>query len=151
MDERVALATTPQSLALAGRLLHEFNTAYDDSSPGPGALAARLAGLVAAGATDVLVAEEAGVCVLQYRPSLWSDADEAYLAELWVDPAARRRGLGRALLRAGLERARDRGCDYLGLATTEEDVEARRLYESEGLHATEGIDGPTAYHYEIDL
>jgi ribosomal protein S18 acetylase RimI-like enzyme len=151
VDDRITLATTPEAFAVAGRLLDEFNTAYDDPSPGPGTLAARLAHLVGAGSTDVLVAQESGVCVLRYRPALWSDADEAYLAELWVDPGARRLGLGRALLRAGLERARERGCEYLELATTEDDVEARRLYESEGLHATEGIDGPTAYHYEIDL
>lgn len=151
MDERVILVTTPESFARAGRLLHEFNTAYDDPSPGSLALALRLADLVGSGSTEALLAQDVGVCVLRYRPSLWSLADEAYLAELWVDPSARRTGLGRALLRAALERARARGCDYLALATSETDVEARALYESEGLRSTEGLDGPTAYHYEIDL
>ncbi|HMM93998.1 GNAT family N-acetyltransferase [Phycicoccus sp.] len=151
MDERVALATTPEALADAGRLLHAFNTAYDDPSPGPDALASRLAELVGRGDTDVLVAPGAGVAVIRYRPSLWSPADEAYLAELWVDPSARRQGLGRALLLGCLERARGRGCDLLDLSTSEDDVEARALYESAGLHATEGPGGPTAYHYEIEL
>lgn len=151
MDARVTLATTPDDLALAGRLLDDFAGAYDDRSPGPAALAARLTDLVAAGACDVLVGGDTGLVVLQYRPSLWSDADEAYLAELWVDPSARRRGLGRALVDAALERARARGCDYLHLATSEDDVEARALYERAGLWATEGRDGPAAYHYEIDL
>ncbi|WP_307835848.1 GNAT family N-acetyltransferase [Phycicoccus sonneratiae] len=151
MDTRVALATAPETLALAGRLLHEFNTAYDDPTPGADALATRLAELVAAGDTDVLLGDEHGVAVVRYRPSLWSAADEAYLAELWVDPSVRRTGLGRALLRAALERARERGCDLLDLATSEDDPEARSLYESEGLHATEGAGGPTTFHYEIDL
>ena len=151
MDPRVSLATTPEALAVAARLLHEFTTAYDDPSPGPEALAARLSSLVAAGDSDVLLGGARAVAVVRYRPSLWSEADEAYLAELWVDPSARRRGLGRALLRAALERARNRGCDLLDLATSEDDHEARTLYESEGLHATEGPGGPTAYHYEIDL
>lgn len=151
MDARVTLATTPDAFALAGRLLHEFNTAYDDPSPGSDALAARLADLVGRGDTDALVGDEHGVAVVRYRPSLWSEADEAYLAELWVDPAVRRTGLGRALLRGALERARDRGCDLLDLATSEDDPEARALYESEGLHATEGDGGPLAFHYEIDL
>lgn len=151
MDDRVALATTPDALVLVGRLLHDFNTAYDDPTPGAEALTSRLTELVGLGETDVLVAEEAGVAVVRYRPSLWSRADEAYLAELWVDPAARRRGLGRALLRAALERARERGCDLLDLSTSEDDPEARALYESEGLHATEGVGGPTTFHYEIDL
>ncbi len=151
MDERIILVTTPESFARAGRLLHEFNTFYADPSPGPLALALRLSDLVGDGSTEALLAQDVGVCVLRYRPSLWSRADEAYLAELWVDPSARGTGLGRALLRAALERSRARGCDYLALATTEDDVAARALYESEGLHATEGVGGPIAYHYEIDL
>ena len=148
-DPRVSVASTPKALGLAGRLLHAFNTAYDDPSPGPERLSARLGALVASGDTDVLLGGDTGVVVLRYRPSLWSEADEASLAELWVDPSARGRGLGRALLRAALERARERGCDYLELATSEEDREARALYESEGLHATEGVGGPIAYHSEI--
>ena len=156
MDERVTVATSGEALAHAGRLLHEFNTAYDDPSPGAAALTRRLTDLVAAGDTDVLVGSAAdgvpvGVAVVRYRRSLWSEADEAYLAELWVDPSARGTGLGRALLRGSLDRARERGCDLLDLSTSEDDAEARRLYESEGLHATEGPDGPTTYHYEIDL
>ncbi|MGL4176143.1 MAG: GNAT family N-acetyltransferase [Dermatophilaceae bacterium] len=151
MDERVELAADDAALALAGRLLHEFNTAFGDPSPGPAALAVRLGELTTRSDTEVLVGAKAGVAVIRYRPSLWSRADEAYLAELWVDPSARRAGLGRALLRAALERARARGCDYLDLSTTEDDVAARRLYESEGLHATEGVGGPVAYHYEIEL
>ncbi|MBM6405673.1 GNAT family N-acetyltransferase [Phycicoccus sp. CSK15P-2] len=150
MDARVAVATTPEELAVAGRLLHEFNTAHDDPSPGPDALAARLAVLVARD-TDVLLGDEEGVAVVRYRPSLWAPEDEAYLAELWVDPSARGTGLGRALLRGTLERARERGCPWFELSTSEDDVAARALYESEGLHATEGVGGPVAYHYEIDL
>ncbi|MGL5819723.1 MAG: GNAT family N-acetyltransferase [Phycicoccus sp.] len=151
MDERVRVAADDEGLALAGRLLHEFTTHYGDPSPGRSALAARLGQLTARGDTEVLVGAEVGVLVIRYRPSLWSQADEAYLAELWVDPSARRTGLGRALVRAALERARGRGCDYLDLSTSEDDVAARRLYESEGLRATEGVGGPVACHYEIDL
>ncbi|MBT9253974.1 GNAT family N-acetyltransferase [Phycicoccus sp. MAQZ13P-2] len=138
-------------MALAGRLLDAFNAEYGDPSPGPDALAARLAELTGRGDTDVLLAGADGVAVVRYRPALWSTCDEAYLAELWVAPAARGRGLGRALLQACLARARARGCDLLDLATSADDVAARALYESEGLHATEGPGGPTTYHYEIDL
>lgn len=150
-DERVRVVADDAALALAARLLHEFNTFYDDPSPGPEALTARLADLVGRGETEVLLGGEVAVCVIRYRPSLWSPAEEAYLAELWVDPSARRTGLGRALVRAAVERARARGCDVIDLATTEDDVEARHLYESEGFHRTEGVDGPLAFHYEQEL
>jgi ribosomal protein S18 acetylase RimI-like enzyme len=148
----VTLAEGPEALAVAGRLLHDFNTEYDDPSPGPDALADRLGTLVAGGDTDVLlVGGGEGVAVLRFRPALWTLADECYLAELYVVPTRRGGGLGRVLLRACVERAVARGCDYVELATTEDDVGARHLYESEGFRRTEGAGGPLAFHYERDL
>lgn len=148
----VSLAGGPEALAVAGRLLHDFNTEYDDPSPGAAALAERLGALVAGGGTEVLlVGGEDGVAVLRFRPSLWTRADECYLAELYVVPTRRGAGLGRVLLRACLDRAAERGCDFIDLATTEDDVVARHLYESEGFRRTEGEGGPLAFHYERDL
>lgn len=141
----------------AARLLHDFNTEFDDPSPGTEALAARVAELVGAGSTDVLLdvdpsaGEASAVVVLRYRPSLWTRAEECYLAELYVAPDRRGGGIGRRLLRAAIERARARGCDYLDLATSEDDVAARHLYEAEGFRRTEGEGGPLTFHYEMDL
>jgi ribosomal protein S18 acetylase RimI-like enzyme len=164
------LAATPADFAAAGRLLHDFNTEFDDPSPGAESLAARVAELVASGATEVLLgtapeaageAGEAGepgeageiaaVAVLRYRPSLWSSADECYLAELYVVPDRRGSGLGRTLLRACVEQARERGCDFIDLSTSEDDVAARHLYEAEGFRRTDGDGGPITFHYEMDL
>ena len=156
MHAPVTLAESAGELALAGRLLHDFNTEYDDPTPGPVALAGRLGRLVADGSTEVLLVgvggdETAGVAVLRFRPSLWSEADECYLAELYVVPARRGRGLGRALLRGCVGRARARGCDFMDLATSEDDVGARHLYESEGFRRTEGEGGPLTFHYEREI
>jgi ribosomal protein S18 acetylase RimI-like enzyme len=148
----VTLAVGAEALAVAGRLLHDFNTEYDDPSPGAPALAARLEVLVADGGTEVLlVGHAAGVAVLRFRPSLWSLFDECYLAELYVVPARRGHGLGRALLRGCVDRAIVRRCDYMDLATSEDDAAARHLYESEGFRRTEGEGGPLAFHYELEL
>ena len=148
----VTLAVDAEALRVAGRLLHDFNTEYDDPTPGAPALAARLEELVADGATEVLLVGEAdGVAVLRFRPSLWSPADECYLAELYVVPSRRGLGLGRVLLRACVDRAILRRCDFMDLATSEDDVAARHLYESEGFRRTEGEGGPVTYHYEHDL
>ena len=89
--------------------------------------------------------------MLRFRPSLWNSADECYLAELYVVPARRGDGLGRSLLRACVDRARERGCDLVDLSTSEDDVAARHLYESEGFRRTEGDGGPLAFHYEREL
>lgn len=148
----VTLAVDTEALAVAGRLLHDFNTEYGDPTPGPAALAARLGQLLDGGATEVLLAgDDEGVAVLRFRPALWSPVDECYLAELYVVPGRRGSGLGRALLRACVDRAIVRGCDLIDLATSEDDVAARHLYESEGFRRTEGEGGPMTFHYELDL
>lgn len=137
-----------------GRLLHDFNTEYDDVTPGPAALAERVRELLAAGDTKILVGGPGpdGLAVLRFRLSIWSQALECYLAELYVVPERRGRGLGRALMRAAMQLARDEGADYMDLGTSEDDTAARRLYESVGFSNREGKpDGPVNYFYEREL
>ena len=137
-----------------GRLLHDFNTEYDDPTPGPARLAERIERLLANGDTAVLLAGAGpdGLAVLRFRPAIWSEALECYLAELYVVPAMRGRGLGRALMKAAIEFARERGADYMDLGTAETDVAARALYESLGFSNREGKPGgPVNYYYEREL
>jgi ribosomal protein S18 acetylase RimI-like enzyme len=137
-----------------GRLLHDFNTEYDDPTPGPGKLAERIGQLLAGGDTAVLLggAGPDGLAVLRFRPALWSAALECYLAELYVVPVVRGRGLGRALMTAAMDLARAEGADYMDLGTAETDVVARALYESLGFSNREGKpDGPVNYYYEREL
>jgi ribosomal protein S18 acetylase RimI-like enzyme len=56
----------------------------------------------------------------------------SYLAELYVVPALRGRGLGRALLEAAMDVARERGADRMDLGTSDDDIAARALYERLG-------------------
>jgi ribosomal protein S18 acetylase RimI-like enzyme len=137
-----------------GRLLHDFNTEYDDPTPGPERLAERITTLMAGGDTEVLLggAGPDGLAVLRFREAIWSEALECYLAELYVVPARRGRGLGRALMNAAMEVARETGADYMDLGTSEADVAARALYESLGFSNREGKpDGPINYYYEREL
>lgn len=57
---------------------------------------------------------------------------EAQVTTIAVDPAAARRGLGRALLKALIERARASGCALLQLEVGARNAPALKLYESEG-------------------
>jgi ribosomal protein S18 acetylase RimI-like enzyme len=141
---------TPDDAVVIGRLLHDFNVEYDEPTPPAGVLADRLRTLMAAG-TAVLLAGDAGLCVLRFQPAIWTENLECYLAELYVRPEHRGHGLGRALLSAGLEHARERGADYVHLGTTEDDVAARRLYEKAGFRRTEGDGGPLMFVYEREL
>jgi ribosomal protein S18 acetylase RimI-like enzyme len=144
----------PQDAAGIGRLLHDFNREYDDPSPGAERLAARIGELLAEGQTVVLLAGRSsdGLAVLRFRPSIFSQGLECYLAELYVVPERRGRGIGRALMQAAIELARDRGADYMDLNTSEQDVAARSLYESLGFSNREGKpDGPVNHYYEREL
>src|SRR5438477_470329 len=84
-----APAAAPADARDAAQLLHDFNTEFGDETPGPEALAERLAQLLAEGHTAVLLAgaRPDGVAVLRFRPSIWTTGLECYLAELYVAPA----------------------------------------------------------------
>jgi ribosomal protein S18 acetylase RimI-like enzyme len=136
-----------------GRLLHDFNTEFDEPTPSPSALARRVRELLSSGEFSVLLSTDGlGLAVLRFRPGIWTTALECYLAELYVRPQGRGQGLGRALMEAAIELARLRGADHMDLGTGEHDVAARALYESMGFSNREGKpDGPFNYFYEREL
>lgn len=137
-----------------GRLLHDFNTEYEEFTPGPAKIAARVRELLAGGETIILLAGEGpdGLAVLRFRPSIWVDVLECYLAELYVVPDKRGRGIGRALMNEALDVARREGAGHIELNTSDDDVAARALYESLGFTNREGKpDGPLMYYYEREI
>jgi ribosomal protein S18 acetylase RimI-like enzyme len=146
-----------EALAAAARLLHDFNVEYDEPAPPPDELAARIEELIDGGHVMVLLAradgtgEAVGVAVVRVQPSIWSRAQEAYLAELYVVPERRGHGHGRELITEVVRTAREKGADYAFLVTSEEDRLAQRLYEAAGFRRTEGAGGPLMIAYELDL
>ena len=147
----------PDGFAEAAQLLHDFNEEYDEPSPPPDEVAGRLAELVEGDHVAVLLVraretgEAVGVAVMRVQPSLWSQANEVYLAELYVKPDLRGQGYGRELITEVLRVARERGADYAFLVTSEEDRLAQRLYEAAGFRKTEGEGGPLMLAYELEL
>jgi ribosomal protein S18 acetylase RimI-like enzyme len=141
-------------MAAAGLLLHGFNREFAEPTPPPEALADRLRQLVAGGDTVVLLAgqEPVGVAVLRFRGAIWSSGLECYLAELYVAPEQRGRGIGRALMEAAVRQAREHGADTMEIGVDEPDLAARRLYEGMGFtNRIGGPDGPFMYVYERSL
>jgi ribosomal protein S18 acetylase RimI-like enzyme len=157
MVETVSRTSSSDGLASAARLLHDFNVEYDEPSPPPDELADRLDVLVERDQVTVLLArttdtrEAVGVAVMRLQPSVWSSANEAYLAELYVVPDRRGQGYGRKLMTEAMRVARERGADYAFVITSEEDRLAQRVYEAAGFRRTEGEDGPVMLAYERDL
>jgi ribosomal protein S18 acetylase RimI-like enzyme len=152
---RTRVATVDDAAQIA-RLLRDFNAEFGDPAPDQSWLRDRIAELLRHGATAVMLLETAGeatgLALMRFRPSLWADADECYLAELYVVPALRGRGLGRRLLTAAMHHANERGATYMDLTTTNQDTAAMALYESVGFdrHERRGPD-TVSYYYEIDL
>jgi ribosomal protein S18 acetylase RimI-like enzyme len=142
---------TAEDAGAIGELLDAFNREFDEPTPGAAVLAERVARLLADGELTVLLADPgpAGVAVLRFRPGLWTDGLECSLAELYVVPERRGRGAGRALMGAAIEFARDRGADGIELATSEDDVAARALYESLGFTNRDGDVAMLFYEREL--
>jgi ribosomal protein S18 acetylase RimI-like enzyme len=138
------------------RLLRDFNAEYDDPAPGQEQMAERIRVLLEHGDTIILVAG-APPCALsltRFRPGLWSPKLESYLAELYVVPDRRGQGIGRALMEETMAMARAQGADTMELGTGEDDVSARRLYESLGFTNTEHGPGgvqTVSFFYEREL
>jgi len=152
-DATVRLASRADAPEVA-RLLHDFNTEFEDETPGAAALTERLAPMLASGEVIVLLAGSGpdGFAQLRFRPSVIRDGLDAYLEELYVAPAQRGQGLGRALLEAAMEECRRLGATRIELGTSEDDAAARGLYESAGFINREGgPDGPVMFVYERDL
>ena len=157
MIETVAGKSESDGVVAAAQLLHDFNAEYGEPAPAPAELAARLAELIAGEHVVVLLAREqgagaaVGLAVMRVQPSVWSSAQEAYLAELYVAPDHRGEGHGRELMTEAMRLARDRGADYALVVTSEDDQRAQRLYEAAGFRRTEGEGGPVMLAYEREL
>jgi GNAT superfamily N-acetyltransferase len=137
-----------------GRLLHDFNDEYDEPTPPPEQIAARIRELLPRDDFIVLLAGEdsEGIAVLRLRPSIWGEFLECYLAELYVVPPRRGHGLGRALMEAALDIAREAGAGHIELTTSTGDIAARGLYERFGFTNREGDpNGPLMIYYELEL
>jgi len=145
----------PDDAQLLGRMLADFNAEYGETEPSAEQVAALAGPQLASGEVAVIFAAgdpPAGFAQLRYRSSLYSPGPDACLEELWVRPELRGRGLGRALLEAAMDLARELGADRMDLNTSVTDEAARALYERCGFTNLEfGPGGPSMLYYERDL
>src|SRR6188472_1234984 len=116
VQKAIRLGTAADAPAF-GRLLQSFNEEFGEPEPPADVIAERAAPLIESGEVTVLFAGEGpdGFAELRFRPSVYTGALDAYLEELYVVPECRGRGLGRALLEAATELARERGAEHIDL------------------------------------
>lgn len=91
-----------------------------------------LAGMIAAGATELFGARESKgtplVGLLALVVFATPTATHAWIEDVVVDKASRGRGIGEALVRAALARASERGAKAVDLTSRPEREAANRLY-----------------------
>jgi ribosomal protein S18 acetylase RimI-like enzyme len=152
-NPEVRCATVSDARKVA-ELLCAFNREFGDPAPPADVLAERLVRLLDGGETVVLLVGDGpqGVAVLRFRLALWSSGFDCYLAELYVVPASRGHGLGRALMETALRVAEARGADTMEIGVDEPDVAARNLYESLGFtNRVSDAGDAVMYVYEREL
>jgi ribosomal protein S18 acetylase RimI-like enzyme len=74
-----------------------------------------------------------GFCSLHFRSRLSRPRPESWIPDLIVDPAVRRRGVGRALLQEAVRRSREAGCHELALESGAHRWGAHQFYRSAGM------------------
>lgn len=111
---------------------HTWSMLFDDQSP--------YWGLVAEDETGVL-----GFAIHQNQRSSWNTSPIVYLEDLYVAETARGKGTGRALMEAGMKRAKDAGfCKYYWQTDTG-NATARHLYDK----MTGGINDRVTYELAL--
>jgi ribosomal protein S18 acetylase RimI-like enzyme len=139
---------------VVARLLYDFNTEFDEPVPQPDVVAPRIRELMETEEILVLLGGSGpdGFVLMRFRPTLLIEGLDCYVEELYVVPHFRGKGLGRTMMEAAMDLARQRGAIHMDLGTSEDDVAARALYERLGFDRHEGKpDGPVMYYYERDL
>jgi ribosomal protein S18 acetylase RimI-like enzyme len=128
---------TPEDAADVTRLMLGFRDWWGRDWPPEDSWRRGVERLLADDLTDVLLGGDppSGVAVLRYRHSLWQDALDCSLEDLYVEEPARRSGLGQQLVLAVLERAAARGCRRVELDVNEANEPAVALYEKLGFNS----------------
>lgn len=140
----------PGEAAAVARLIVEFGDWWGGSAPPEDEVAASVERIMAAGDGEYLLGaadagEPASVCQIRFRWCVWKSAEDCWLEDLYVQESARRSGLGRALVEAAIERARERGCKRIDLDVNEDNAPARALYEACGFLTEPKPPGRTLY------
>ncbi|HZU77994.1 MAG TPA: GNAT family N-acetyltransferase [Dehalococcoidia bacterium] len=78
-----------------------------------------------------------GVVVAEHEPAQADTAPSVLLHSLWVDPVARRRGVGRQLVEAVVAWAAERRARSVVLDVAEANAAAIALYATSGFHPSE--------------
>lgn len=141
---------SPDELPIVARLLGEFRDWWRKSEPGDEAIEVDAGRILEGGDGEYLIAHDAsgqpaGVAQVRFRWSVWTSAPDCWLEDLYVSAAARGEGLGRRLVEAVIELARERGCARVELDVNEDNEAAIALYVACGFRTEPKPPGRTLF------
>ena len=124
----------PDDIDVVARLLTEFRDHEGRDWPPDESIRAGVERLMPRDDTEYLLGGDppAGVVQLRYRWGVWWDAEDCNVEDVFVRADARGSGLGRELVSAAVDRARERGCRRMELDTAHDNAAAQGLYRSLG-------------------
>ena len=124
----------PDDIDVVARLLTEFREHEGRDWPPEESIRAGVERLMPRDDTEYLLGGDppAGIVQLRYRWGVWWDAEDCNVEDVFVSAGARGSGLGRALVSAAIDRARERGCRRMELDTGADNAPAQGLYRSLG-------------------
>ena len=126
----------PADLSTLGVLVGEFRDHWGRAEPSADAIERGVARLHQDPDAEFLLASPAsGFALLRFRFTVWTDSLECELEDLYVREAERGAGLGRALVKVSIERARQRGCRRMDIIGNEANAPAVALYRALGFSA----------------
>jgi ribosomal protein S18 acetylase RimI-like enzyme len=124
----------PDDIDVVARLLTEFREHEGRDWPPLESIRAGVERLMPRDDTEYLLGGDppAGIVQLRYRWGVWWDAEDCNVEDVFVSAGARGSGLGRELVSAAIDRARERGCRRMELDTGADNAPAQGLYRSLG-------------------
>jgi GNAT superfamily N-acetyltransferase len=131
----------PHEAEVVGQLLIDFRNHLGVDWPSENAFLAGVDRLIEDPHTVFLLAAPdddsppAAVAQVRFRYGIWWAAQDCLLEDLFVHEDARGTGLGRALVQAVADLARERGCRRIELDANEDNAAALALYRSFGFDA----------------
>ena len=125
----------PDEAPAVAALLAAFRDHLGYDQPSDASMLASVERLIGRGDSEYLLAgddEPVAVVQVRYRWSVWWDAEDCWLEDVYVSEQARGLGVGRALTQAVIDRATARGCRRVELDVSSENPAAMALYRSLG-------------------
>ncbi|CAN5787526.1 N/A [soil metagenome] len=135
---QIRIATAKDEHSLVGMVV-DFRNHLERQTPTDSQFQESIRLLLASEDAEFIIASiehrAVGYVLQRYRHSMWAAGQEMTIEDLFVDPAGRKQGTGKALIQFALARAREVGCSFACLDTNEFNIASTKIYTELGFES----------------